>query len=156
MYQNAYLPAVGENGGVHRVSGYRMGYAVDGVTPSTGSGQHGGRLPIDVGGKDTGKSKVYAGNDMIALACGSSNQGVWFFSSAEPLLLVDGVKSLLRGQIIDDGLTYLEEGAIPPFALETMEHQNDAYVRLGDGDKSVNDIVDRCRRLPIRSGHEHE
>lgn len=68
--------------------------------------------------------------------------------------LVDGVKSLLRGQIIDDGLTYLEEGAIPPFALETMEHQNDAYVRLGDGDKSVNDIVARCRRLPIRSGHE--
>ena len=70
--------------------------------------------------------------------------------------LVDGVKSLLRGQIIDYGLTYLEEGAIPPFALETMEHQNDAYVRLGDGDKSVNDIVARCRRLPIRSGHDHE
>ena len=66
--------------------------------------------------------------------------------------LVNGVKSLLRGQIIDDGLTYLEEGAIPPFALETMEHQNDAYVRLGDGDKSINDIVDRCRRLPICSG----
>lgn len=68
--------------------------------------------------------------------------------------LVDGVKSLLRGQIIDDGLHYLAEGAIPPFALETMEHQNDAYIRLGDGDKSVNDIVDRCRRLPIRSGNE--
>ena len=68
--------------------------------------------------------------------------------------LVDGVKSLLRGQIIDDGLTYLEEGAIPPFALETMEHQTDAYVRLGDGDQSVNDIVARCRRLTIRSGHE--
>lgn len=90
MYQNAYLPAVGENGGVHRVSGYHMGYAVDGVTPSTGSGQHGGRLPIDVGGKDTGKSKVYAGNDMTALACGSSNQGVWFFTSTEPLVLVSG------------------------------------------------------------------
>ena len=90
MYQNAYLPAVGENGGVHRVSGYRMGYAVDGVTPSTGSGQHGGRLPIDVGGANTGKSKVYAGNDMVALACGSNNQGVWFFSSAEPLVLVSG------------------------------------------------------------------
>lgn len=73
---------------------------------------------------------------------------------AQQAALVDGVKSLLRGQIIDDGLTYLEEGAIPPFALETMEHQNDAYVRLGDGDKSVNDIVARCRRLPIRSGHE--
>ena len=72
----------------------------------------------------------------------------------QQVALVDGVKSLLRGQIIDDGLTYLEEGVIPPFALETMEHQNDAYVRLGDGDKSVNDIVARCRRLPIRSGHE--
>ena len=77
-------------------------------------------------------------------------------SRKEDKALTEGVKSLLRGQIIDDGLTYLEEGAIPPFALETMEHQNDAYVRLGDGDKSINDIVDRCRRLPIRSGHEHE
>ena len=90
MYQKAYMPAVGENGGVHRVSGYRMGYAVDGVTPSTGKGQHGGRLPIDVGGKDTGKSKVHAGNDMTALACGSSAQGVWFFASTEPLVLVSG------------------------------------------------------------------
>ena len=90
MYKKAWMPTVGENGGVHRVSGYRMGYAVDGVTPSTRSGQHGGRLPIDVGGSDTGKSKVYAGNDMVSLACGSSNQGVWFFSSIEPLLLVSG------------------------------------------------------------------
>lgn len=90
MYKLAYMPAVGENGGYHRVSGYRMGYAVDGVTPSTGSGQHPFRLPIDVGGENTGKSKVYAGNDMVALACGSRNQGVWFFSSAESLLLVSG------------------------------------------------------------------
>lgn len=90
MYTKAWMPAVGENGGVHRVSGYRMGYAVDGVTPSTGKGQHGGRLPIDVGGANTGKSKVYAGNDMEALACGSSAQGVWFFTSTEPLLLVSG------------------------------------------------------------------
>ena len=90
MYKKAFMPAVGENGGVHRVSGYRMGYAVDGVTPSTGSGQHGGRLPIDVGGANTDKSKVYAGNDMVALACGSSAQGVWFFASTEPLLLVSG------------------------------------------------------------------
>lgn len=90
MYKLAYMPAVGEGGGYHRVSGYRMGYAVDGVTPSTGSGAHGGRLPIDVGGKNTGKSKVYAGNDMTALACGSTAQGVWFFTSTEPLLLVNG------------------------------------------------------------------
>lgn len=90
MYKLAYMPAVGEGGGVHRVSGYRMGYAVDGVAPSTGSGAHGGRLPIDVGGKDTGKSKIYAGNDMIALACGSTAQGVWFFGSQEPLIHVNG------------------------------------------------------------------
>ena len=90
MYKKAFMPAVGEGGGYHRVSGYRMGYAVDGVTPSTGSGAHGGRLPIDVGGKDTGKAKIYAGNDMIALACGSANQGVWFFGSQEPLIHVNG------------------------------------------------------------------
>ena len=90
MYKLAYMPAVGDGGGYHRVSGYHMGYAVDGVSPSTGSGAHGGRLPIDVGGKDTGKSKVYAGNDMIALACGSTAQGVCFFGSTEPLLLVSG------------------------------------------------------------------
>lgn len=90
MYKKAFMPAVGEGGGYHRVSGYRMGYAVDGVAPSTGSGAHGGRLPIDVGGKDTGKSKVYAGNDMNVLACGSSQQGVWFFTSTEPLILVSG------------------------------------------------------------------
>ena len=70
--------------------------------------------------------------------------------------LVDGVKSLLRGQIIDDGLHYLAEGAIPPFALQSMELQYDAYERLGDGDKSVNDIVCRCKGLKIRSGNEHE
>ena len=90
MYKLAYMPAVGEGGGYHRVSGYRMGYAVDGVTPSTGSSAHGGRLPIDVGGKDTGKSKIYSGNDITALACGSTAQGVWFFGSQEPLLLVSG------------------------------------------------------------------
>ena len=90
MYQKAFMPAVGENGGCHRVSGYHMGYRVDGVAPSTGNGAHGGRLPIDVGGKDTGKSKVYAGNDMTALACGSTAQGVWFFGSREPLIHVNG------------------------------------------------------------------
>ena len=46
----------------------------------------------------------------------------------------------------------MEQESIPPGALETLESQHDAYVRLGDGDKSINDIVDRCRRLPICSG----
>lgn len=71
---------------------------------------------------------------------------------AQQAALVDGVKSLLRGQIIDDGLKYMEQKSIPPFALDTMERQYDAYVRLGDGDKSVNDLVEGCKKLPIRSG----
>ena len=66
--------------------------------------------------------------------------------------LVDGVKSLLRGQIIDDGLTYLEEGAIPPYGLDNLENYYTAYVDLGDGDRSTHDIMQTCRRLPIRSG----
>lgn len=70
--------------------------------------------------------------------------------------MLDGLKSLLRGQIIDDGLRYLEEGAIPPFALQSMELNYNSYERLGDGDMSVGDIVKRCKGLKIRSGNEHE
>lgn len=65
-----------------------------------------------------------------------------------------GLKSLLRGQIIDDGLRYLTEGSIPPFALETLEDQYSTYVDLGDGDRGVHDIVRQCRTLQIRSGAE--
>lgn len=75
-------------------------------------------------------------------------------AETEAKALRDGVKSLLRGQIIDDGLHYLAEGAITPFALQSMELQYDAYDRLGDGDKSVNDIVIRCKGLKIRSGND--
>ena len=75
-------------------------------------------------------------------------------AETEAKALRDGVKSLLRGQIIDDGLHYLAEGAIPPFALQSMELQYDAYDRLGDGDKSVNDIVIRSKGLKIRSGND--
>ena len=73
-------------------------------------------------------------------------------SRKEDKALTEGVKSLLRGQIIDLGLHYIEAGEIPPFALDTLENYHTAYVDLGDGDRSVNDIMDRCRRLKIRSG----
>lgn len=73
-------------------------------------------------------------------------------SRKEDKALIEGVKSLLRGQIIDLGLHYIEAGEIPPFALDTLENYHTAYVDLGDGDRSVNDIMDRCRRLKIRSG----
>ena len=66
--------------------------------------------------------------------------------------LTEGVKSLLRGQIIDLGLHYIRAGEIPPYGLDTLENYYAAYVDLGDGDRSTHDILDRCRRLPIRGG----
>lgn len=68
--------------------------------------------------------------------------------------LTEGVKSLLRGQIIDLGLHYIKEGDIPPYGLDNLENYYTAYVDLGDGDRSNHDIMDRCRRLHIRSGGE--
>lgn len=66
--------------------------------------------------------------------------------------LTEGVKSLLRGQIIDLGLHYIRAGEIPPYGLDTLENYYAAYVDLGDGDRSTHDILGRCRKLPIRSG----
>lgn len=68
--------------------------------------------------------------------------------------LTEGVKSLLRGQIIDLGLHYIKEGEIPPYGLDTLENYYTSYVDLGDGDSSTHDIMDRCRKLHIRSGGE--
>ena len=68
--------------------------------------------------------------------------------------LTEGVKSLLRGQIIDLGLHYIKEGEIPPYGLDSLENYYTAYVDLGDGDRSTHDIMDRCRRLSIRGGGE--
>lgn len=66
--------------------------------------------------------------------------------------LTEGVKSLLRGQIIDLGLHYIRAGEIPPYGLDTLENYYAAYVDLGDGDRSTHDILGRCRKLPIRGG----
>ena len=73
-------------------------------------------------------------------------------SRKEDKALTEGVKSLLRGQIIDLGLHYLREGEIPPYGLDNLENYYTAYVDLGDGDHSAHDIMQSCRKLPIRSG----
>ena len=73
-------------------------------------------------------------------------------SRKEDKALTEGVKSLLRGQIIDLGLHYIREGEIPPYGLDNLENYYTAYVDLGDGDRSTHDIMQTCRRLPIRSG----
>lgn len=63
-----------------------------------------------------------------------------------------GMKMLLRERIIDRGMHYLERGEIPPFALENIKGMHAAYVDLGDGDRSVNIIVERCKNLNIVNG----
>ena len=39
-----------------------------------------------------------------------------------------------------------------PFALENVKGMHAAYLDLGDGDKSVNVIVERCKALKIVNG----
>lgn len=73
-------------------------------------------------------------------------------SRREDKALTEGVKSLLRGQIIDLGLHYIRAGEIPPYGLDNLENYYTAYVDLGDGDRSTSDLMARCRRLPIRGG----
>ena len=73
-------------------------------------------------------------------------------SRKEDKALTEGVKSLLRGQIIDLGLHYIREAEIPPYGLDNLENYYTAYVDLGDGDRSTHDIMQSCRKLPIRSG----
>ena len=85
-------------------------------------------------------------------ACAGWAAGKLGKSRKEGKALTEGVKSLLRGQIIDLGLHYIKEGEIPPYGLDNLENYYTAYVDLGDGDRSTHDIMQTCRRLPIRSG----
>lgn len=73
-------------------------------------------------------------------------------SSKRDKAVESGVKMLLRERIIDRGMHYIAKGEIPPFALENIKGMHFAYVDLGDGDKSVNVIVDRCKSLKIVNG----
>lgn len=63
-----------------------------------------------------------------------------------------GMKMLLRERIINLGMHYIEKNEIPPFALENIKGMHAAYVDLGDGDRSVNVIVERCKTLDIVNG----
>lgn len=64
----------------------------------------------------------------------------------------DGVKMLLRAKIIDKCLYYMQVGSIPPYALDTIKGLFASYLALGDGDRSVEDLVEQVERLKIRSG----
>ena len=68
--------------------------------------------------------------------------------------LRDGVKGLLRAKVIDLGLHYIDEQAVPPYGVETLRSCYDPYMALGDGDPSVTHIMKKCESLPVRSGGE--
>lgn len=65
-----------------------------------------------------------------------------------------GVKGLLRAQILTTALRYLDDGAIPPFGMETLRGLLEPYEALGDGDPSIKIIVGKCEQLPVCSGHD--
>lgn len=73
-------------------------------------------------------------------------------SRKEEKALRDGVKGLLRAKVIDLGLHYIDEKAVPPYGVETLRSCYDPYMDLGDGDPSVTHIMRRCESLPVRSG----
>ena len=75
-------------------------------------------------------------------------------SRKEEKALRDGVKGLLRAKVIDLGLHYIQEKAVPPYGMETLRSCYDPYMALGDGDPSVTHIMKKCESLPVCSGRE--
>lgn len=71
---------------------------------------------------------------------------------AEMKAIKDGVKGLLRKEIIDTGMHYINKGFIPPYGIETLKGCYGPYVKLGDGDPAVAHIMSKCEALEIRSG----
>lgn len=75
-------------------------------------------------------------------------------SRKEEKALREGVKGLLRAKVIDLGLHYIQEKAVPPYGVETLRSCYDPYMALGDGDPSVTHIMKKCESLPVCSGGE--
>ena len=75
-------------------------------------------------------------------------------AETEAKALKDGVKGLLRAKVIDLGLHYIQEEAVPPYGVETLRSCYDPYMALGDGDPSVTHIMKKCESLPVCSGRE--
>ena len=73
-------------------------------------------------------------------------------SNSEDKALKEGVKMLLRVQLMDECLHYISKGAIPPYAIDTIKGLYASYLSLGDGDKSVGELVERVDKLKIGPG----
>ena len=75
-------------------------------------------------------------------------------SRKEEKALRDGVKGLLRAKVIDLGLHYIQEEAVPPYGVETLRSCYDPYMALGDGDPAVTHIMKKCEALQVRPASE--
>lgn len=65
----------------------------------------------------------------------------------------DGVKCLLRGELIRAYNHYMTKGCIPIYARENVDETYTAYHALG-GDGALTDMVAELRRLPTRKEKE--
>lgn len=90
---------------------------------------------------------------LLTAFCGWAAAGLTR-SRKEEKALRDGVKGLLRAKVIDLGLHYIQEEAVPPYGVETLRSCYDPYMALGDGDPSVTHIMKKCESLPVCSGRE--
>lgn len=63
--------------------------------------------------------------------------------------LDDGVKCLLRGELIRAYNNYMTKGFIPIYARENIDETYSAYHTLG-GDGAITDMINELRGLPTR------
>lgn len=65
----------------------------------------------------------------------------------------DGIKNLLRIEIIRDCSHYLAKGSVPVYAMENILESYQAYHALG-GNGTITKMVDELKKLPTGSGQE--
>ena len=61
----------------------------------------------------------------------------------------DGMKCLLRAEIIRDHSHYMDKGFIPIYAMENVLESYNAYHELG-GNGTITKMVEELKRLPTR------
>ena len=61
----------------------------------------------------------------------------------------DGMKCLLRAEVIRDHSHYMDKGFIPIYAMENVLESYNAYHELG-GNGTITKMVEELKRLPTR------
>ena len=67
----------------------------------------------------------------------------------------DGMKCLLRAEIIRDHSHYMDKGYIPIYAMENVLESYTAYHALG-GNGTITKMVEELKKLPTRKEHTYE